>query len=367
MLRGGARRLPLVPWLQLSRRMKIVCATDFTPRAQSAARVAVELARRIGGSVELVRVYSPRPADVQVLTAELGLLEHEVRDSVEAHLRALARELNEPGGVPVTAYFAEGPVEDSLLDRARAVGADLIVMGAHGSPALQRLILGSTAERLVGCADRPVLIVPPGVDGLGAAEEEDSAGERRALRIMAALDGRRAGQASVAFVRRLGSRTACDVTFLRLYRPAEEYRRLGLTPSADRAAADLAVIDDLERALRAQVTNLLGPGVTVLAVRPTGGDPAMRLLAIAREQPCDLIVMGAESRHGWGRITHPPVARSVARHALDVAVVFVPAIAAAPAAEPASRRVTRRARRRLPPAPIERTGISDHAERKEPR
>ena len=45
----------------------------------------------------------------------------------------------------------------------------------------------------------------------------------------------------------------------------------------------------------------------------------------AEEHRCDLIVMGAESRHGWGRIAHPPVASRVARHAFGVPVVFVPA------------------------------------------
>ena len=306
--------------------MKILCGTDFSTRARSAANLAVELARRTNGSIDLVHVFVPRSADLAALTAEVGFLEEEMRSGVEAQLGLQIQELARTTDVRLTSHLGEGDVEEVLLARARAVGADLIVMGSHGHTALERLILGSTAERMVRRADRPVLMVPPGIESLVQAGDA-----QRPLRIMAALDGRRASAGGVAFVRQLRSRMACDVTFLRLYWPVEEYQRLGLTGPCDLTLPHPAIVADLERKLRMQVEVLAGPGTTTYAVEPNWGDPAAGILVSASEHGCDLIVMGAESRHGWGRVAHPTVAGRVARRAFGVPVVFVPA---PPPAEP---------------------------------
>jgi nucleotide-binding universal stress UspA family protein len=298
--------------------MKIICATDFSPRARSAARVAIDLARSTAGTVELVHVAASPSADLLALTVDIGVFEHEIREGLEAKLAEEARGL--VGLVPVTSYLGEGGVEGALLARAKEVGADLIVLGAHGGPALARFFLGGTAERMVRCTDRPVLVVPPGVERLGG-----EGADKRALRIMAAVDGRPASAGGVELVRRLRSGMACDVTFLRLYWPTEEYLRLGLSGSRDLAAPAPAVVADLERALRLQVGVLPGAGSTSYAIEPTWGDPSSGLLAAASEHDADLIVMGAESRHGLARIAHPPVASRVVKHAFGVPVVFVPA------------------------------------------
>jgi nucleotide-binding universal stress UspA family protein len=46
-----------------------------------------------------------------------------------------------------------------ILDQARKAGADLIVVGTHGRTGLDRLLMGSVAERVIGFADCPVLVV----------------------------------------------------------------------------------------------------------------------------------------------------------------------------------------------------------------
>lgn len=108
--------------------MKIICATDFTPRARSAARVAIDLARATGGAVELVHIAATRNADVQALTVDVGVFEHEIREGLRTKLAAEARELM--GLVPVTSHLGEGSVEGALLSRAKGgrCGSD-----RHGS------------------------------------------------------------------------------------------------------------------------------------------------------------------------------------------------------------------------------------------
>jgi nucleotide-binding universal stress UspA family protein len=299
--------------------VKILCAVDFGERAAAAAGVARDLARRTSGSVELVHVVPPPVASVEALAVDNAVLEARVRDEARARLEALRQQIA-AGGLPVTTHLAEGDVEAQLLARAGAIAADLVVMGAHGRPALERLLLGSVAERTVRVADRPVLIVPP-----AAEPPPEAAG---ALRVLVALDGRSASDGALGFVRGLRARVACDVTFLRLYWPLEEIARLGLRGTRDLFAPDPEIVADLERTLRLHVGVLPGAGATTFAVVPAWGEPSSRLLAEAGTRAVDLLVMGGESRHGLGRIANPPVAARVARHAAGVPVVFVPKPAA---------------------------------------
>ena len=48
---------------------------------------------------------------------------------------------------------------DAIPAEAAKVGADLIVVGASGAGAVERLLLGSVSESVVRNADRPVLVV----------------------------------------------------------------------------------------------------------------------------------------------------------------------------------------------------------------
>lgn len=51
-------------------------------------------------------------------------------------------------------------VHQGILDAAAAGGCDLVVMGSHGRHGLDKLLLGSTTQRVLGHAKVPVLVVP---------------------------------------------------------------------------------------------------------------------------------------------------------------------------------------------------------------
>ena len=298
--------------------MKIVCATDFTPRGQAAAQVAVDLARRTGGWVELVHVMKPGTVDILALAADAVVLEAEVRSSVEARLARECDRLS-TADIPVTFHVCEGDVEICVLRRAREIAADLVVAGTHGRSALRRLLLGSVGEGLARGADRPILIVPPGVEGLGSGN-----GSARTLSLTVALDGRTTGGGAISFVRGLRGHVACDVTFLRLYWAMEEFQRLGLTGPRDLFQPDAEVVADLERALRLEVGALPGTGRTSFVIKPAWGEPSVQILDFARGRSDDLVIVGAESRHGVDRISHPAVAERIAQEASQIPVVFAP-------------------------------------------
>jgi nucleotide-binding universal stress UspA family protein len=307
--------------------MKIVCATDFTPRGQSATQVAVDLARRTGGWVELVHVLPVPTADLLALAADAGAQEAEVQADVEARLK-LTCDLLSTSDVPVTFHVCEGEVAPSLVARARQIAADLIVTGSHGRSALRRLLLGSAGEGTVRLADRPTLVVPPGVERLGALD-----GARK-LSVIVAYDGRPASAGALAFVRGLRAHIHCDVTFVRLYWAIEEIQRLGLAGPRDLFEPDAEIVADLDRTLRLAVGVLPGTGATSFAIKPAWGEPASTIVEFAHARKSDLVIVGAESRRGLARLIHPAVATRLAREVTGVPVVFVPA-SEAPASAPA--------------------------------
>jgi nucleotide-binding universal stress UspA family protein len=88
--------------------MKILCATDFTPRARAAAKVGIELVRRTGGSVELVHVVQEPNADLQALMFVGGAVGEEIRESLKVKLAAESQEIASGGEIAVTHHLGEG-------------------------------------------------------------------------------------------------------------------------------------------------------------------------------------------------------------------------------------------------------------------
>jgi nucleotide-binding universal stress UspA family protein len=138
---------------------RILLAWDGSPPARRALDVALDLARRYDAEVVAASIaHSPTHAETAADRVE----------SVEA-ARAFAREAFEKVrdradriGVELEHVVLEGerPAEE-LLGYAHQHGFDLIVCGHHHDRPAGRFLLHGVAERLIGAAAVPVLIVSP--------------------------------------------------------------------------------------------------------------------------------------------------------------------------------------------------------------
>lgn len=97
---------------------------------------------------------------VPLLAISAALTEEEYPE-VEEILQKLQGEA-EQQGVPLEAHMVQGRPADAILRAAEVLKADLLILGSHGRTGLTRLFLGSVAERVVGQAACPVLIVKRG-------------------------------------------------------------------------------------------------------------------------------------------------------------------------------------------------------------
>ena len=81
-----------------------------------------------------------------------------VAREANAELRDLADEISDGCRVVETAV-RRGIAFFEIIEAAKALGADLVVVGTHGRTGLSRALLGSTAERVTRHAPCPVLVV----------------------------------------------------------------------------------------------------------------------------------------------------------------------------------------------------------------
>ena len=126
-----------------------------TELAKPAIEAAVSLARASGGSVRLINVLPMTP----VMLAEYVPPDFDVqqRKSAEEAMNIVAGECDlEPARVSGT--VRQGGIYHEVLEEAKAIDADLIVMTSH-RPAMRTYFLGSNAGHVVRYAKCSVLVV----------------------------------------------------------------------------------------------------------------------------------------------------------------------------------------------------------------
>ena len=140
----------------------IVVGTDGSGTAPVAVREAVDVAKAVGATLELVSAYAPVPE--QRLREERRDAPEDVqwainpKEDVEATLTDAA-EIAASKGVVVETFSRRGDPADAILDVAEEQGADLIVVGNKGMTGAKRFLLGSVPNKVSHHAPCSVLII----------------------------------------------------------------------------------------------------------------------------------------------------------------------------------------------------------------
>ncbi len=140
----------------------VVVGTDGSETATNAVRQAVELARDVGATVEIVSAYEPVPP--QRLRQERRETPEDLqwainpREDVESTLEDAAV-IASDAGVSANTHRRQGDPADAILDVAEERGADLIVVGNKGMTGAKRFLLGSVPNKVSHHAPCSVLII----------------------------------------------------------------------------------------------------------------------------------------------------------------------------------------------------------------
>ena len=151
---------------------KILVPLDGSDHSLRALEAAVQIAKKFGGKITLIHVYSvtvrpvimPEPTTLTTIGVPV-MTPGEVAKIVEAARKAGNRILEDgeqrvrANGVEVDAKLEEGHAIEEIIKLSKEGGYDLIVMGARGINRIKEILLGSVSESVMHHATCPVLVV----------------------------------------------------------------------------------------------------------------------------------------------------------------------------------------------------------------
>lgn len=125
----------------------IVVGTDGSDTATAAVMEAMRLATAFGEELHIVSAYDPDAVRASAIPHEFdGLVtSHSKVDAVLADVASRARS----AGITVEVHAGTGDAADRILEVAREVDANLIVVGNKGIGSLRRFVLGNVPSKVV--------------------------------------------------------------------------------------------------------------------------------------------------------------------------------------------------------------------------
>jgi nucleotide-binding universal stress UspA family protein len=284
----------------------ILSATDFSDASALALQYAAALATRSGGRLHVLHVNDPLL--VAAASAALG-----DRSFAGAALRELpafvanAVPADTLGKVAVK-YLAEtGPADRTIIAVAKRLGCDIVVVGTHGLSGANKLLIGSTTERLLRRTPVPLLAVP------SARADHDVAtlpANWPGSTIMAAVDfqGPESEVRTAADIARALDATLVLVHAIPRTTPPPWYR-------ADLTEYFHQLVAKAQRRLESLAEGV-DAGVRI-DTRVLNGNPASELAAMAADEHVGLVVMHLRKGTGifgarTGSITYRVLSRAAA-------------------------------------------------------
>ncbi|HNS12180.1 MAG TPA: universal stress protein [Bacteroidia bacterium] len=139
----------------------ILCPTDFSRNATNAIQYAAALSDGISARLIIMHVYD-KP--VMFSDAPLTRIAHaaeQIKQNAEKKMNQLVGKLKRKyKNVTFEVMSQDGLAPEKLLQVAKKLSVDMIVMGSTGTSKIERLLIGSTTARIIRDAPCPVLSIP---------------------------------------------------------------------------------------------------------------------------------------------------------------------------------------------------------------
>lgn len=266
----------------------LLVALDGSPGSRLALDWAAWLAPALKARIELVAVAPARPAHAG---SEWGLLldlaeqsEAEARKALDAAKADLAR-----GGLDANAFLARGSPASRIVARAKAVGADLVLMGSHRKDPIG---LGSVASAVRHQTAASVLIARGPPKGPVLAATDGSPTSRRATAVGVAWAKALGGRATVLHSLHVplfgGSAVAAEDEAL------DRVLEHGGAAGED-AVAQYSIMKGPPAAAILEAARAMRAGLAVVGSRGLGGLRSLVLGSVSdkvsRDAPCSVLVV----------------------------------------------------------------------------
>lgn len=277
---------------------QILAATDLSAPARHAVDRAFRIAAATGARCTVLHALELDALDAVREWFDDGVaeLKHQLQTRAEASLNRLLA--GAPGGCTADARVVHGAPLAAIVGEADALAADLLVLGVRGDDYLRRLLLGSTASRVLRkAAGHPVLVVK-------APPHEDY------RRVLVPVDFSPASRGAIDYARRVAP--GADLVLFHAYEVPFEGKLVyaGVESSLIERYRLAARNDALGRMRQLADAAGLAPGDYTPCI--VHGDASQQIVAQEQELDRDLIVIGKHGMH----VTEELLLGSVTKHVL---------------------------------------------------
>ncbi|MGB8490819.1 MAG: universal stress protein [Bacteroidales bacterium] len=156
--------------MKIKKMNKVLIALDYNPTAQKVAETGFSMAKSMNAEVVLMHVMAdPVFYTTPGYSAVMGFPGYPYMDPVmpvnseklkNASLQFLDKTKHHLGDDTIKTLVEEGDFADTILETAKKVNADIIVIGSHSRRWLENIVMGSVTERVLHHTSTPLFIVP---------------------------------------------------------------------------------------------------------------------------------------------------------------------------------------------------------------
>lgn len=269
----------------------VICAVDFSDGSREALRWALALARLERTELLVLYVVDPLLAQAALTGYSTNLVKEEAEPELQAFIAATVGEMR--SAPDIRPRVVVGQVAERILELAEQQNADLIVMGTQGLGGVQKLILGSTTERVLRRTRTAVLAIPP-ADSTRVTF--DAGGPRfRLSNVTAALDFSESSVAAARLGARFASLLEIPLRLVHVVAPVHVIARWRAVVESQEQERVAAAAKQLAEAA-SDLEQSSSPELVVLR-----GSPAEQIASLASGGSGSLITMGLSSGRPLGR------------------------------------------------------------------
>lgn len=287
--------------------MRVILAIDGSAAANLALDAVAALPWPEGTTIMVLAAVEPRglllkSPLIATLPSDVNAIEQRMVETLEPTLEAAERALARPGRT-VERAIRHGRAASMIVDEARQLAADLIVVGSRGHGTLDRMLLGSVSAEVVDHAPCPVLVARA-----GPLES-----------VLVADDGSPSAAAAVDLLERWPIFRQLPVTVASVAETAFPIPG-GMAPGyyEEMIEAYPEAVVEVRTAVENRATRtaerLTAAGYRA-DVEVRDGDPPKEIVHLATERRTGLIVIGTRGHTGLARALLGSVARNVLLHA----------------------------------------------------
>jgi universal stress protein A len=136
----------------------VLVPVDFSKDSILAAKFAASLAEQYGSKLYVLHVIEGPHPSVKEYLKSFEDFRHEMMEKIREDLgKVIPRPVRQR--IRVEEILEMGHPHEVIIDRAKDLGVDVIVIATHGRTGLSHFLLGGVAERVIRHAECPVLVV----------------------------------------------------------------------------------------------------------------------------------------------------------------------------------------------------------------